>query len=73
MRARIKTPTQRAKRVALALSSREGRGVARKALRVAFGKNRRAMMAGVLMKASAAKAYWIIEGIAASALQSLRR
>ena len=61
----IKIPTQRAKRVALALSSMEGSGVARKGLRVAVGKKRRAMMAGILMSASAANAYWIIEGIQA--------
>ena len=65
----IKIPTQRAKRVVLALSSMEGRGVARKGLRVAAGKKRRAMMAGVLMSASAANACWIIEGILAVAVK----
>ena len=65
MSASIKIPTQRAKRVVLALSSMEGRGVARKGLRVAVGKKRRAMIAGVLMSASAANACWMIEGILA--------
>ena len=54
----------------MALSSIEGSGLARKGLRVALGKNRRAMMAGVLMRASAAKAYWIIEGMMAVLVQN---
>lgn len=56
-------PRLRARRVVVALSSREGRGVARMGVRVWVGKKRRARMAGRLRRASRAKAVWIIEGM----------
>lgn len=50
--------------MAVSLSSTDGRGDARKGLRVAEGKKRRATTEGVLIRASNAKAIWMIEGIA---------
>ena len=60
----MKIPTQRASRMAVSLTSTEGKGDARKGLMVADGLKRRAIMAGVLIRASNAKAVWMIEGIA---------
>ena len=60
----MKIPTQRASRMAVSLTSTDGKGDARKGLMVADGLKRRAIMAGVLIRASNAKAVWMIEGIA---------
>lgn len=59
----MQTPTQRANSVAVSLSSTDGRGEARKLLRVWDGKKTRAMIPGMFRQASRAKANWIVEGI----------
>lgn len=59
----MKIPTQRASRMAVSLSSMDGKGDATKGLIVADGKKRRPSIAGVLIMASNAKAVWMIEGI----------
>ena len=61
-------PTQRASRMTVSLTSTDGKGDARKGLMVAAGLKRRAIIAGVLIKASKAKAVWMIEGIAKEAV-----
>jgi len=63
VRARTMAPRLRARKMEVALSSRDGRGEARKCLRVALGKKRREIMAGRLTRASRANAVWIIEGM----------
>ena len=55
----------------MSLSSTDGKGDARKGLIVVDGKKRRAIIAGVLIRASNAKAIWIIEGIVKENVWSL--
>ena len=59
----MKVPTQRASRMAVSLSSMDGKGDARKGLIVADGKKRRPIIVGVMIRASNANAVWMIEGI----------
>ena len=54
---------QRASRTAVSLTSTDGKGDARKGLIVVDGKKRRLIIPGVLMRASNAKAVWMIEGM----------
>ncbi len=59
----MRVPTQRVSSTVVSLSSTDGKGDARKGLTVADGKQRRASIEGVLIRASNAKAVWMIEGI----------
>lgn len=59
----MQAPTARARRTAVSLSSIEGRGEARKFLRVWEGKKMRAIMPGTFRSASMANAVWINEGM----------
>ena len=61
-------PRQRARRTAVSLSSIDGRGEARKCLRVWEGKKTRAMIPGVFRKASSAKAVWMRDGMVETAV-----
>lgn len=60
---RKKIPTQRASRMAVSLSSMDGKGDASKSLTVADGKKRRPTTAGMVIRISNAKAFWMLEGI----------
>ncbi len=63
MRDRTRPPRLRARKVVVALSSRDGIGEAMKSLRTALGKKRRPIMVGRLTKASRANAVWMMEGM----------
>ena len=49
--------------MAVSLSSMDGKGDASKSLTVAEGKTRRLITAGMMIRTSNAKAFWMIEGI----------
>lgn len=59
----MRRPRERAKRVVVALSSRLGRGEARKCDTVWVGKNVRETMPGILTRASSNKALWMMDGM----------
>lgn len=57
------TPRARVRRMVVGLKEDKGMVEARRRLRVAEGKTMKAMMPGMLRRASAKKAIWIMVGI----------